>query len=341
MTLPSGAARRGGFLAAVAVLAGVMLAASGAFGQVMVRRPAAAGEYYPEDPVTLAEGIKGGIDETEAVLAPGRVSACVLPSWKHEHCMRIAAPALKNLEPGGYGRVIILAPPSNVRLEGCSIPVVRSYVTPLGEVPLDTEAVGHIMRCPHIRIRRLFYRESAFNDARVGRLPMHEREHAIEVILPYLQVRLGSFKLVPILMGDLKKRDGSFHERALEELVRSLSKIVDDRTLIIVSTSFTKYGPEYGFTPFDDDVQGNITALDLRAFQLLSRRDEKGFLAYLDETKNPIPGKLALLCLLRLTAPGTRGVMLEYDTTGRLNNDYTRSVSFASLVFYRPGSPQP
>ena len=59
----------------------------------------------------------------------------------------------------------------------------------------------------------------------------HADEHALEVILPFLQTVLGPVPIVPLLVGSASP----------EEVAEVLSRLWDDDTLIIVSSDLSRY----------------------------------------------------------------------------------------------------
>ena len=90
---------------------------------------------------------------------------------------------------------------------------------------------------------------------------LHQREHSIEVELPFLQVALGQFKLVPILVGGLAPGDA-------EKIAAALREYLTPSTLVVISSDFTHYGPNYDYLPFTQDVEQNLRKLDMGAVDL-------------------------------------------------------------------------
>ena len=59
----------------------------------------------------------------------------------------------------------------------------------------------------------------------------HAPEHALEVELPFLQQALGRFALIPFLVGDASP----------EEVAGIIGSVLDERTLLVVSTDLSHY----------------------------------------------------------------------------------------------------
>jgi AmmeMemoRadiSam system protein B len=186
------------------------------------------------------------------------------------------------------------------------------------------------------RIRSVIYAQ------RSRRQPLHEVEHGIEVLLPFLQVQLGQeFRLLPIVMGSLTDRAGGIDEAAERSVVQGLAGVIDDRTLLIVSTNFTHYGYEYNFVPFQTDVRDRIRALDFAAFERILNRDLNGLEQFFEESDSNIPGRLPLRILLQLLPERAAGTVLAYDTSGNVTGDWERSVSYAGIAFFDPRAEPP
>ena len=309
------------------------LLANAAGFQTHVRKPIAAGVYYPAEAEQLRAAIAEYLTAAETLPVPGPVVGCVVPHSSYRAAGSIMASAFKYIKPGQYRRVIVLAPALLSEFRGCSVPSVQYFRTPLGNVELDGPAIRRICVNGLISLRGVVYRDDVYDTPRNGRQALHEKEPAIEIILPFLQVQLGDFQLVPIVVGKLEKVTGAFDEPALDSIVNTLHAIIDEHTLVIACSDFTRYGPANNFTPFADDIVENISALDLRAIRLVEERRVRGFQAYLKETQNPISGPEALCVLMRLMPPTSGGVMVGYDLTARATGNPRASVSYASIVF--------
>jgi AmmeMemoRadiSam system protein B len=93
---------------------------------------------------------------------------------------------------------------------------VDAFETPLGRVPVDKSALNAIADLPFV----------------IQDDPAHAHEHALEVELPFLQVLLASFRVVPLLVGDVTP----------EGIAQMLSQLWDrPGTLIVVSSDLSHY----------------------------------------------------------------------------------------------------
>ncbi len=316
-------------LAAVCLLAGSTAAAR----QVSARMPAVAGAYYPDDPGKLLQSVRGYFDAADAPDTGGAMVGCIASPAPYGFAGPVTAHAFKNLKPGQYDRVIILTPSHSAKLENCSIPAVEVFITPLGPVPLDVEAVEQLLFSPLFSARSLMYKKMP------QREQIHEYEYGVEALLPYLQERLLEFKLVPVVVGELTDAGGNYNPRAAESIAKALRKIMTERTLVVASSSFTHFGNDFSNRPFNDNIIANIEKLDREAFEPILAMDAAGFERYLEKTKNVIDGCRCISVLLRMVPKHTQSRILAYDLLAAKTGDLDRSVSYAAFTFHDPARP--
>ncbi|HDP33880.1 MAG TPA: AmmeMemoRadiSam system protein B [Candidatus Hydrogenedentes bacterium] len=318
-------------LAQAAIMLLTTVAAAAAPPQAaVVRWPAVAGINYPAEPETLLATVRKYFDSAETPEVPAHLLAVIASPAPYGLAGKVSAHAFKSLQPGQYERVIIIAPGHGPSFENCSIPAVDVFLTPLGPVAVDAAAIRYILYSPIFHAHQIRYDGEKPNDR------IHEYEFSIETLLPFLQERLHEFKLVPILIGDLRDPEGQVREGTIATIADTIRPIVNERTLLVVSSSFTHYGGDYGNAPFTEDIESNIARLDRLAFEQVLARNLRGFRAYLKETKNVIDGKDCIQILLKLLPPQAQARILAYETSAAITNDTARSVSYAAFTFHDP-----
>ncbi len=157
-------------------------------------RPAAvAGSFYPADPEALKHQVKAylreAVDPPTQTEEPGTTppKAIIVPHAGYIYSGPVAASVYAQLRPWHevIKRVILLGPSHRVPLEGIASSSAGNFATPLGEVPLDREAIRQVLLLPQ-----------------VGELDeAHRLEHSLEVQLPFLQELIDDFTLVPLVFG--------------------------------------------------------------------------------------------------------------------------------------------
>jgi AmmeMemoRadiSam system protein B len=151
------------------------------------RPPAVAGRFYPDDPAELRDLIEGFLRAAKSPDAR-TPKAVIAPHAGYVYSGPVAASAFAQFEPARdrIRRVVVLGPSHRVPVRGLAISRARTWRTPLGEVPVDAAALGRIASLPQVCV---------FDEA-------HVREHSLEVELPFLQVVLRAFALVPLVVGE-------------------------------------------------------------------------------------------------------------------------------------------
>jgi AmmeMemoRadiSam system protein B/AmmeMemoRadiSam system protein A len=287
-----------------------------------IREPVVAGQFYP----AAAKELAGVVDDylskgASKISVTGKPLALVSPHAGYTYSGACAGAVFAHVKGKDYKRVVVLAVNHRgQRYRGVSIPKVDAYRTPLGDVRVDAAACNRLLAA-----------------RRFGTVPSaHSREHSLEVQLPFLQQALGTFRLVPIVVGALSRED-------MKEVADDIRKVLDNETLVVVSSDFTHYGRNYGYIPFRLDVRAKLEQLDKGAIEHILKRDNDGFWAYLDKTKATICGRYPISLLNELLPDSAKGVLVDYYTSGDEKKDYSLSVSYAGIVFTAPehwGAPR-
>lgn len=186
-----------------------------------VRAAAVAGSFYPRDAETLRRDIEALFKKTPKMkVLPGLVKAMIVPHAGYIYSGPIAAAAYAQLVPcrDRIERVVVLGPTHRLPVSGLALPGVQAFETPLGRIPVDSDAV-HFLKP---------LRQVSTSPA------VHELEHSIEVQLPFLQQVLSDFRLVPLAVGDASAK-------AVAEVIEALWG--GPETLFVVSSDLSHYLP--------------------------------------------------------------------------------------------------
>jgi MEMO1 family protein len=181
------------------------------------RPPAVAGRFYDADPGRLRATVSALLDEagTSEKVTP---KALIAPHAGYVYSGRVAAAAFATLQSSVQviKRVVLIGPAHFVALRGIATSTAEAFTTPLGVVPVDRNALSRITDLPFV----------------VPSDVAHAPEHALEIELPFLQSLLGSFTLVPLLIGDATPRQTA-------EVLRRLWG--GPETLVVVSSDLSHY----------------------------------------------------------------------------------------------------
>jgi AmmeMemoRadiSam system protein B len=181
-----------------------------------VRPAAVSGLFYPGDARELDDCVRNLL---QGEIPPQvRPKALIAPHAGYVYSGPTAATAFRLLEgaAGQIERVVLIGPSHRVPFRGLALPTVDAFATPLGRVRIDVQGRQELLDLPQVRLA----------DA------PHAPEHSLEVELPFLQVLLGDFALLPIAAGDA----------TAAEVGQALECVWGDgRTLIVVSTDLSHY----------------------------------------------------------------------------------------------------
>ena len=183
---------------------------------VRIRPPAVAGSFYPAGrgqlKAELHALLAGANDSPKAELA-----GVIAPHAGYMYSGPIAANAFAPLTGSGRPceRVLLVGPSHYVPVSGIAAPSSTAFATPLGEIPVNQDTIAALIDAGLVGV-----------DDRA-----HAPEHALEVELPFLQTLLGRFTLIPLLAGNA----------APEEVAAVIGAVLDERTLLVVSTDLSHY----------------------------------------------------------------------------------------------------
>ncbi|MBN2302340.1 MAG: AmmeMemoRadiSam system protein B [Lentisphaerae bacterium] len=283
---------------------------------VVARPPAVAGSFYDEQTNVLRRRVQLLMDQAVNLKIDAQLIAAIVPHAGYVFSGRCAASAYRLIGQSDYRRVIVLGPSHYVAFSGISLPEpnLTHYRTPLGDVPIDTTT------CKELASSKGF---SVVEKA-------GEREHCIEVQLPFLQQTITSFELVPLLCGAIP-------EDQINYFANAISAHIDNKTLLLVSSDFTHYGTNYRFVPFRENIKDNLYQWLTKATGFLSALDIDGFNEYYSETKDTICGVIPIkIMMVALKSYGNDvfGRTLDCYTSGDVVGDYKNSVSYATVGFF-------
>ncbi len=238
------------------------------------------------------------------------VIALILPHAGYRFSGQTAVFALKAIDKM-YKRIVIIGPSHHLAMEEIlSIPRVTHYETPLGQIQLDVEFIDKLLKFPMFQ-----------------NVPhAHQFEHSVQIQLPLLQYKYKDFKLVPIVAG-------SCSLETINKVSDILKGLIDQETLVIASSDFTHYGPNYGYVPFKEDIPEQLKKLDMGAYDCIAKLDSRAFLEYKSETGATICGYVPIAILLSLVEKQTKVDLVKYATSGQLTGDFNNSVSYLSVAF--------
>ena len=202
-----------------------------------VRPTAVAGAFYPANSDRLETDVRTYLDAAEHVDVDFQPRILVVPHAGYVYSGPVAAAGYRLLEGrDDIRRIVMLGPSHYVWFSGLTLPGVDYLETPLGDVAVDDPGATAALTSPIV----------------VDSPAAHEREHSLEVQLPFLQIVAPGVPVVPLLTGDVDPSD-------VADVVEPL---LDDRTLLLVSSDLSHYHDYETARRFDAETVEAIERLD-------------------------------------------------------------------------------
>jgi AmmeMemoRadiSam system protein B len=262
--------------------------------ELSVRQPAVAGQFYPARPDRLRREIEGYINQASLPEGLGAIEAVIAPHAGTIYSGPTAGYAFKALQrlSGSTWTVFLMGPAHRLPVDGVALGNYSAFRTPLGDVPIAVS-----------RVAEMLARSSLYTRAPGA----HVSEHCLEVEVPFLQVVLSSFRLVPMLFGRVDSR------AVAADLVDHLQE--DD--LVVVSSDLSHF---YSY----DAAQ----RLDEGFLDALLKGDERGVLA------GEACGRAPVATLMEVAErKAWHPHLLDYRTSGDTAGDRSRVVGYASVAY--------
>jgi len=190
---------------------------------IAIRQPVVAGQFYPSDKQELTKMISQFLEKVELPKIAGPVRTLMVPHAGYVFSGQVAAYGFKAVQGQDIKTVILIGSSHHQYLAGAVIDSFDVWQTPLGQIVLD------------IDLRETLVKENSL--FKVDSTP-HQPEHSLEVEVPFLQRVLSDFKLLPILVSH------QLSEGDLDKISQTLTKYIDDKTLLIASSDMSHY-PSY------------------------------------------------------------------------------------------------
>lgn len=274
-----------------------------------IRPSPIAGLWYPGDPEVLRQVLEEDLRQAKPPLISGAVKALILPHAGLVYSGKTAACALKAIEGKNFRRVIIVSP-SHEGYPGHIITTEHSaYQTPLGLVPVDQPALqklGGMLAAEGVRL-----------------LPVRrDREHSIEIELPFLQHLLPEgFELIPLMLMDQSLTLAKILSGALASLIESFSK--DEAALLIASSDLSHFHHQRQANRLDQNLIKGLENFEPEAFyRLKSGRDAEAC----------GHGAIASILLAAQKLGANQLVVTDYRTSGDVSGDLGSVVGYVSAV---------
>lgn len=264
-----------------------------------------AGSWYPGNPSILKRDIENYFNSVSSPELKGEVVGLISPHAGYMYSGQIAAYAYNLIRGKKYDVVIVVGPSHRVAFHGVSVFSRGGYETPLGIVPVDEGLAEEIKKISPI----------------VADFPgAHLQEHSVEIQLPFLQIALGDFLFLPLVMGDQDVN-------TCQELAEAIYKASRGKKILIVGSSDLSHFYSYNVAK----------KMDAIVLDYLKNGDAIGLLKSLEngEVEACGGGPMAVSILVARMMKAEKAYLLKYANSGDVTGDKNSVVGYASAVYCR------
>lgn len=291
----------------------VLFSVSGAFAED-IRRPAVAGTFYPGDSLKLARMVTEMLTYSRLATPRVKPSGMISPHAGYVYSGLVAASGYRQLKGHEYSAVVVIAPSHREYFGHAAVYCRGGYSTPLGTVEVDSELADRIVNSSAGELVKCSERGHSHNF-------MQMAEHSLEVQLPFLQVALGNFKLVPIVMGDQ-------NAAICKALAGALAKAVGERDdILLVASSDLSH-----FHGYDE-----ANTIDGKLISLVEKYDYQGLQKALGRREVEACGGAPIIAVMEACEKlgAGKALIVAHANSGDVTTERDRVVGYLSALFYK------
>lgn len=279
---------------------------SRAFGDSSLKLPNVSGQFYDADPIRLSSVIDAFTQKATTKIPDRPIDIIISPHAGYIYSGPVAAYSFKAVQKQKIKTVVILGPSHFYPFDGISVWKEGVFQTPLGQVTVDADFAA-----------KLFDSENGI----VFEPRVFEKEHSVEVEIPFLQKTFTDFKIVPVILGQT-----TFEH--VQEFAAKLNAAVGQRddVLVVVSTDMSHYK--------EDSITRAMDALTAKTVKEM--KAEELWNANVNRTMELCGFVPATAAILYARLRGISDVeVLKYGNSADVTGDKSRVVGYFSAVFYR------
>ena len=278
-----------------------------------IREPAVAGKFYPDSPAKLRSAILQFLQDA----LPAKVKkpvAIIVPHAGYIFSGQICADGFKQVSHEKYDVIVILGTNhTSSSFQKISLYPGSGFRTPLGTAPIDRRVISALIK-------------EDPEDCALDK-SLHEAEHSVEVMVPFIQVIFPEAKIVPAVVG-------SPDMQMCTRFGRALAKVLKNRRALIVASSDLSHYPSAENANFvDRETLATVAKLDPGIFQATVKSQAKRNIPNLHTS---ICGEAPILATMAAAEAlgAIRGVVVSYANSGDMSvGDRSRVVGYGAVVF--------
>jgi AmmeMemoRadiSam system protein B len=272
-----------------------------------IRPAAVAGTWYPGTAGALTRDVDGYL-QAAPEWTGGPIHAVLAPHAGLMFSGPVGAHAYRAAASQRFDVIVLVGPSHFVGFDGVSIFPEGAFATPLGDALIDAAAATALSSSPVVRP-----------------LPSaHQREHSLEMQLPFVRRLFSDAKIVPLVMGYQTRETIAALADALAAACRGR------QALLVGSTDLSHYFDAQTAERLDMRVQSHVAAFDpeglLGLFEEYPEHERGRYVAC-----GGGPAIAVMMAARQLGATDAR--VLKYAHSGEVSGDYTGVVGYLAAAF--------
>jgi len=266
-----------------------------------MKNPNVAGTFYPADPKALESEIRSMLDGAKRPHKQLNVKALVVPHAGYQYSGKTAAVAYNYLANNTYQQVFVLAPSHYVAFSGAAVYRGAGLSTPLGNINISD------------RVDQLIGSDQFI----VSSSQPYQKEHALEVQLPFLQYQLPDFELIPLIIGQI---DPVIAGRLADSIAASWT----EHSLIVISTDLAHFHDSH-LNDQKDEI--TIELIKQGSAEQLYESDQKG--------ECELCGLAPIMVMMKLAEKMKwRFEFLQHTNSGEITGDRRSVVGYFAAIYF-------
>ncbi len=260
-----------------------------------VREPAVAGKFYPESSAKLKLAIEKFLQDAVSVKVKKPI-AIIVPHAGYIFSGQICADGFKQVSNQLYDVIVVLGTKhTNSDLQKISLYPGDGFRTPLGIATVDKNIISSLKKADP-------------SDCTLDK-SLHESEHSVEVMVPFIQVVFPKAKIVPIVVGSPDMDTCIRFGQALANVLKN------KRALIVASSDLSHYPAAHDANIVDRETLGAVAGLDPAEFRAtIQSHKERNIPNLFTSACGEAPVMAAMAAAKSLGA--NRGVVISYANSG-------------------------
>jgi len=281
-----------------------------------------ADQFYPGDKAELRKQIENFFGSLELGKQHKKIYGVVVPHAGYIFSGRTAAYAYKTLKQADTKPDLIVIFGTNHSSYDKIVIAQEDFSMPLGIVK-------------NSEISRKITEELEREGFKVG---TSEREHSIEVQLPFLQYFMKKFEIIPIIVSNLSLEECKKIARIVYDNIinikineikggKDIKEGKDRKVFVLASSDFSHYGSNYSYH------NKNFQKDDKTAVNEILKLNSDSFLK--QAGKLTICGNIAIACTIELCKllGARKAELLDFSDSSEIFGDRNSIVDYASILF--------